>query len=139
MPAYQYRCANKHVTTKLYRVRDYVEAVDCEECNLVAQRLFTPPILVKVAADVCYDSPVTGEPITSHAARVEDMKRHDCIPYDPEMKTDFIRRREESQQQFEAQIEQTVYEEVAKMDSGKRARLANELVEQGADVEVVRQ
>lgn len=136
---YEYRCANKHVTTKLYRVRDYVEAVDCEECDLVAQRLFTPPILVKVSADVCYDSPVTGEPITSHAARVEDMKRHDCIPYDPEMKHDFVRRREESQKQFEEQIENTVCREVANMSADKRARLANELITHGADVEVVRQ
>ena len=139
MPAYQYRCANKHVTTKLYRVRDYVEAVDCVECNLVSQRLFSPPILVKVSADVCYDSPVTGEPITSHAARVEDMKRHDCIPYDPEMKHDFVRRREESQKQFEEQIENTVCREVANMSADKRARLANELITHGADVEVVRQ
>lgn len=139
MPAYLYRCANQHQTTKLYRVRDYVEAVDCEQCDLVAQRVFTPPIMVKVAADVCYDSPVTGEHITSHAARNEDLKRHNCVPYDPEMKKDAHRRQQDRQEQFEAQVEETVCHEIAKLSSGQREKLINEVVNQGADVEVVRQ
>lgn len=138
MPAYLYRCANKHETTKLYRVRDYVEAVDCEICDLVAQRVFTPPLMVKVAADVCYDSPITGAPITSQAARQEDMKRHGCIPYDPEMKKDAARKQQDAQQALDSAIETTVAEQIAGMSSGRRERLANEVVHQGADVEVVR-
>lgn len=112
--------------------------MDCSQCDLAAVRLFTPPLLVKVAADVCYDSPVTGEPITSHAARVEDLKRHDCIPYDPEMKTDYHRRREESQAALERAVDDTVAQEVAKLSSGQREKLVNEVVHGGATVDVRR-
>lgn len=138
VPLYEYRCANQHLTQKLYRVRDYVEAVDCERCDLAAVRVFSPPVMVKASPDVCYDSPIDGKPITSHAARREDMQRHDCIEYDPEMKTDALRRQQESEQALDASIEQTVYREVAKLPKVKKDRLIKEVLHQGATAEVVR-
>jgi hypothetical protein len=66
------------------------------------------------------------------------MARHGCVEYDPGMKQDAERKREESQQQFEAAIEQTVYSEIAKMPSEKKIRLAREVVEGGLTPEPVR-
>ena len=138
MPAYAYRCANQHETTKFYRVRDYVEAVDCDQCDLAAVRIFTPPVMVKTAADVRYDSPIDGRPITSQAARQDDLKRHDCIPYDPEIKKDAVRWQKERQDAFDAKVDQTVSTEIARMPSRKRQELVKEVVGMGANLEVNR-
>ena len=137
-PAYSYRCANKHETTKFFRVRDYVEAVDCDQCELAAVRVFTVPVMVTAKPDLCYDSPVTGKPITSWAAREEDLKRHNCIEYDPEMKKDSDRRNQERDAALDASIEQSVSRQIAKMSSAKRQQLIKEVVGQGVTAEVKR-
>lgn len=117
----------------------YQSSVPCGTCEDQADRIFTAPVLVKVAQDVHYESPITGQPIRSHAARKEDMARHGAVEYDPEMKRDYDRRREDSQRQFEAGLEQTVTEEIAKMPSEKKARLAREVIDGGLITEAVRQ
>lgn len=138
MPTYSYTCADGHETLVMVPVRLYQPIVPCGTCEEMAERKFTSPSLVKVAVDVRYTSPITGEPITSHAARREDMARHGCVEYDPCMKQDVDRRREESMQAFEAGIERTVSEEIAKMTPAKRQKLAKEVVEQGLTTEAVR-
>ena len=104
-----------------------------------ASRIFTAPILVAVAQDVRYASQVTGEPISSHAARREDMARHGAVEYDPGMKQDYERRRDESMAQFEAGIDRTVAEDIAKLSSDQRTRLAREVIEGGLTTDAVRQ
>lgn len=115
-----------------------MEAVDCEKCDLAAVRVFTPPVMVKVACDVRYDSPIDGKPITSHAARIEDMKRNDCIEYDPEMKKDAARRQADRQAALESAVEETVCLEVAKLPKQKKDQLVKEVVNQGMTLETVR-
>lgn len=137
IPAYSYRCANKHETLKFLRVKDYEEAVDCGQCDLVAVRVFTAP-MVKVAVDVCYDSPIDKCPITSHAARREDMKRNGCIEYDPEMHKDVARRKQEADAAMDASIDETVHREVAKLPKAKKDQLIKEVTRQGVTAEVVR-
>lgn len=139
MPTYTYRCADGHPTLVMVPVSLYQPTVPCETCSEIAEREFTVPVLVKVAQDVHYTSPVTGQPIQSHAARREDMARHGAVEYDPGMTQDYDRRREESQQQFEAGIDQTVSEAIAKMPSAARAQLAREVIEGGVTTEAVRQ
>lgn len=139
MPTYEYQCHAGHVTHHVTSYRNYQESVPCGTCTEMAQRVFTPPVMVKAAQDVHYTSPVTGEVIQSHAQRREDMARHGAIEYDPEMKKDVDRRREESMQQFEASIDRTVEEEIAKMPSAKRAQLAREVIDEGLIAEAVRQ
>lgn len=138
MPCYSYRCANKHETAKFFRVKDYVEAVDCEKCDLAAVRIWTVPVMVKVASDCRYDSPIDGQPITTHAARREDLKRNDCVEYDPEMKKDASRKQRERTEQFEAAVDETVAKEIAKMPAKKKAKLVQEVVHQGLTAEAVR-
>ena len=138
MPTYPYRCANKHETVKFFRVKDYEEAVDCDKCDLAAVRIFTAPVMVKAAQDVRYTSPVDDRPITTHAARREDMKRHDCIEYDPEMRKDAARKHRERSEAFERGVEETVAQEIAKMPAKKKAKLVQEVVHQGLTTEAVR-
>lgn len=139
MPTYSYKCPDGHTTLVMVPVSMYQSSVPCGTCEDQAERIFTAPVLVKVAQDVHYESPITGQPIRSHAARKEDMARHECVEYDPEMKRDYDRRREDSQRQFEAGIEQTVTEEIAKMPSAKKAQLAREVIDGGLITEAVRQ
>lgn len=116
-----------------------MEAVDCEACDLAAVRIFTPPIMVQASADVCYDSPIDGRPITTHAARRDDLARNGCIEYDPEMKSDMARRKQERQDAFEAAMDETVKTEIGKMSSGTRAVLKKEVINMGMSLEVTRE
>jgi hypothetical protein len=115
-----------------------VEAVDCEQCDLAAVRIFTPPIMVKASQDICYNSPIDGRPITSQAARRDDLARHGCIPYDPEMKTDADRKQRERQDSLDRAVEATVAREITKMPTAKKAQLRKEVMNQGLTAEVVR-
>lgn len=138
MPTYLYRCGNRHEITKFFRVKEYVEAVDCEQCDLAAVRVFTPLAVAVVKPDLCYDSPVDGTPITSWAARREDLKRNGCIEYDPEMKKDAARRKRERQDAFEKNIETTAKEAMGRLSPTKRAQLKQEIVNRGINLEVKR-
>lgn len=124
--------------TKFFRVKDYEEAVDCDQCDLAAVRIFTAPAMVKAAVDCRFASPIDGRPITTHAARREDMKRHDCIEYDPEMRKDVVRRHQDRSAQFENAVDETVAKEIAKMPAEKKAKLVQEVVHQGLTTEAVR-
>jgi hypothetical protein len=119
-------------------VKDHDSAVSCEECDLVAQQVITAPLSVRVKADLCYDSPIDGKPVTTWAAREEDLKRNGCIPYDPEMKKDAERKQQERQQALDTQIEHTVHSTIAKWPDKKKRQLKQELVNQGVDCQIVR-
>lgn len=138
MPTYLYRCPNGHATEEFRSVSHHTAVIACPFCMTRATQVITAPRFVKVAQDVCYDSPIDGTPITSHAARREDMKRHDCIEYDPEMKKDYERKRNESQQAFEQTIEESVAHDIARMPNHKKQQLIREVVHEGLTAEPVR-
>jgi hypothetical protein len=87
---------------------------------------------------VCYDSPIDGTPITSWAAREEDLKKHGCRPYDPEMKTDYTNRLKREDEALDAAVHATGEEAVEKMPTAKRAKLASDLLDKGAQIEYAR-
>lgn len=111
---------------------------ECYECGGTASQIITAPLLVKASADVCYDSPIDGRPVTSHAQRQEDMKRAQCVPYDPDMKVDQLRRIQAQDAAMDHAIESQVEEAVSKMPTATRAKLYSEVVEQGFDCTVER-
>ena len=137
MPQYLYSCRAGHTYQRFSTVSEHSPVSVCE-CGQQASQIITAPTLVKVAADVCYDSPIDGAPITSHHARLEDMKRHGCVEYDPEMKTDYERRIKEGDDKLDALIDAHVEETIEKMPTAKRAQLYSEMVEQGMTADVVR-
>lgn len=134
---YTYRCSQGHTFEIHRRVADH-QPVEVCDCGVEAPQVLHAPVMVKVACDVRYTSPIDDQPITSHHARLEDLKRHDCVPYDPEMKTDARRRAAESQAQLESAVEQTVCEEIGKLSHAKKTQLIQEVVHQNMTVEPVR-
>ena|SRR3990167_1009282 len=137
MPQYLYHCRGNHTFLRFSTVSEHSPIAMCA-CGQQASQVITAPTLVKVAADVCYDSPIDGRPITSHDAWKEDLKRHDCVAYDPEMKTDAARRIDEADAHLDRLVDAHVEEAIEKMPTAKRAQLWSEMTEQGLSADVVR-
>lgn len=110
----------------------------CPVCDGLSQQILTAPTMVKVCADVRYDSPVTGKAITNWHAREEDLKRTNCRPYDPEMRTDMDRRVQQEDADLDRAIDATIEEAVEKMSTAKRAQLASDLLDKSATLEYAR-
>lgn len=138
MPFYAYQCANGHRFELFLTVVDHVDHWPCHDCREQAVQVITAPMLVSCAKDVCYDSPIDGRPITSWDAHREDLKRNGCIPYDPEMKTDTVRRRKQEDAALDKSVEQQAEELCEKMPTQQRAQLWSELTEQGVSAECIR-
>ncbi len=94
------------------------------------------PIVFK-SQDICYDSPIDGRPITSKQARLQDLARSNCVPYDPDQKQDYTRRIEAQEAALEKAVDRTVDSEIANMPARKREKLEAEL-QGGMTVESVR-
>ena len=138
MPFYVYLCPRQHVFELFLPVKDHRGTWPCHDCRETATQVITAPMMVKVAQDVCYDSPIDGAPITSWAAREEDLKRHHCRPYDPEQKTDYMNRQKASDAALDRSIETYAEEMVAHMPTAQRGALYSELTEQGVDAQIER-
>jgi hypothetical protein len=139
VPQYSYSCPNGHSFMVFNSVANHSPMELCTHCGTLGEQIITAPMMVKVAADVRYDSPVTGEPITSWEQRKEDLKKHNCIEYDPEMKKDQERRQKEKLDALDKSIDTTVEAAIEKMPGRQRAKLHSEVVEQGLTAEVTRQ
>ena len=153
MPFHDFRCPVGHVTEQF--VGHDVDSIPCPKCvictpecadshipgydvihvGLMAKKVFLKAPKGYVQGDVCYDSPIDGRPITTMKARAEDMKRNNCVPYDPEQKTDYKRRIDEGNAKLEKKMGQTVEAEIEKMPPRKRELLASELKHNNVDVE----
>jgi hypothetical protein len=137
MPFYDYSCPDGHLFTKYFSVSNHVGELYCD-CGELAKQIISSPAMVKVAPSIAYDSPIDGRPITTWAAREEDLKRNNCRPYDPEMKTDAANYRKEQQAKLEAALDETVAETITKMPTKDRGKLYADLTEKGEDIVVER-
>lgn len=129
MPLHDFRCERGHVTEEL--VAQGVDEITCS-CYLPATKVFLTAPMGFVQADVCYDSPIDGRPITNRQARIEDMKRNNCIEYDPEMKKDAARRLSDGDAALENAVGESVDAAIAAMPARKREKLESEM-NAGAD------
>ncbi len=140
MPTYVYKCecGYSHEHFHAMRLLGAYRCL-CDKCGkTMIETIIQAPLLVKAAADVCYDSPIDGRPITNWHARQEDLKRNHCLPYDPEMKTDAARMHKEADDRLDKQVDVSVESAIEKMDGRTRGKLASELLDQSAGVELVR-
>ena len=135
MPLYEYQCGNGHFFMKFLTRVNHSPIWVCDTCGEVGQQVIGAPLVVKVAEDVCYDSPIDGQPVTSWAARANDLARNHCVPYDPGMRQDHERRLQESDKAIDASIEQHVERAIEKMPTAQRGKLYSELTEQGTSLE----
>ena len=124
-PIYEYVCPEGHYFDRYLPLANYAEPQRCQ-CGREGRKLFPRVHLIRTK-DIHYDSPIDGRPITSEAARREDLARSNCQPYDPEMKTDYNRRSKDSETALEKAFDDTVDREIAAMPARKREKLEAEL------------
>lgn len=141
MPIYVYNCPKHGRFERVFRVSEYRRVVECE-CGTESKRVITPvtvviPSHMSATGVSSYESPVSGEIITTQRQRLNDMAAHNCIEYDPGMKQDADRRLIEEENRLDALVDDHVEREFAAMPSDKLERLSNE-IERGASVEVMR-
>ena len=137
MPTYEYECPKGHEFERILPVARYDEPQTCE-CGNVAQKLISRPALAWAAREVNYDCPITGIPITSMAQHKDNLARHGCQQYDPEMRKDADNFRKRTQEALEKSVDETVEAAIEKMPSRKKEVLERELTS-GMDVDIVRQ
>lgn len=141
MPQYVYQC--RKCGDNLLRwctVKNFTDQpnLSCQSCDVQMSVIIQPPLLVKAAPDVCYDSPIDGSHITSWDKRREDLKRNGCREYDPGMKQDYHQRIQESEASLEKNLASTIEETIEKMPTAKRGKLYSELTDQGLTTDVVK-
>lgn len=127
MPTHDHLCRRCNVVEERFVPRSELDAQQVHVCGEPMERVFTAFPFTFIGPDVCYDSPIDGRHVTSRQARIEDLKRSGCIAYDPEMKTDYMRRIKESEAALERSVEATVDREIAQMPARKREKLEAEL------------
>jgi len=137
MPLYTYECKNGHQFDRILRLKDYKQPQTCK-CGAKAERKIMPTM---VNCDMQpwdrYISPVSGKPITSYKERREDMKKHDCVDYEPSLRKHQTKHIQDEEAKLEKAMDETVEKEVEKMPIRKREKLAEELTS-GADCEYMR-
>lgn len=106
------------------------------ECGEIAEKLITIPA-IWTKPDICYDSPIDGRPITSEKARKEDLARSNCVPYDPEIKTDYQRRIEREERLLDKAVDETVEKQFSSYSPRQMEILESEL-KSGLTAEPVR-
>lgn len=137
MPTYVYHCGHGHYETKYIPLSAHSPISVCA-CGAVSQQVITAPVLVAAQPECRYDSPIDGTPITSWAARRNDLAKHGCRPYDEGMKQDYLRMQDEKQKDLDASIEQSVERSIEKMSTAERGKLWNEVTRGGVDMSVER-
>jgi hypothetical protein len=133
MPLYEWKCQDGCYVETYLTVFQHSGGQVCQQHGHVMEQVIGAPLMVKVKPDIAYDSPIDGTVITSWQARQEDLKRHNCVEYDPEMKRDYERSMDANDRQLEQAVETSVEEVIEKMPTAKRGRLYSELMEQGVD------
>lgn len=136
MPLHDHTCQAGHTFERLIPIAELHVPQHCQ-CGAPAKRVFLRFPMAYVQGDICYDSPVDGRHITNKHARIEDLARHNCVPYDPSMKAEHMRRIKESDDAIGRDIERHFDAEVSAMPARKRELLEQEL-RSGADLEITR-
>lgn len=141
MPRYQYNCKKCGDFDRILRVADHVRELPCM-CGETARQVITAPTVVipthmSATGQTAYESPSTGNIITSERERKNDLAASGCIEYEPGMKQDADRRKVAEEKALDAAVDETVEREFATMPTAKLEQLTNEL-SSGAEVETVR-
>lgn len=136
MPVYCYRCHSGHAFERYLPLARYQEPQICD-CGELSEKVIKPT-MVFVRPEIRYTSPIDGRVITSQAQRADDLARSDCVPYDPELKKDHMRKLKEQDEALDKAVDETVDKTIALMPARKKEKLQAEL-EGGLTTELVRQ
>lgn len=130
MPTYVYRCDHGHTFEWFWPLSRHTSTQMCV-CGAMAHQVITAPLMVTAQPECRYDSPIDGAVIDSWAKRRNDLAKHNCQEYDPEMKTDALNRAKEKERALDKSVDETVERIFEKMPTKQRGKLASEVVEQG--------
>ena len=134
MPTYSYRCECGKTFDRILRLKDFDTPQMCV-CGKQASRVIMAPAVIGDYAG--YQCPVTGNWVEGRKAHQENLARTGCRVLEPGETEATIRRRQEQEAAYDAQIERTVEELVKAMPQEKQNRLEVELTS-GVSTEVVR-
>lgn len=138
MPLHDTKCENcGSVEERFIPLKCLGYPMWCAKCHGTVQVVYLRAPLGFVQRDICYDSPIDGRPITSKMARTEDLRRNECVEWDPGMKQDFLRGQRDREAALDKMVDSTVDEFVATAPARKLEKLEQEL-HAGASVEVKR-
>lgn len=133
---YEYECQNGHHFERVMPVSDYDKPQVCD-CGSPGHKIITRAPFGIVQGPCVYDSPIDGRIISSWAERRDDLARHGCQPYDPEMKRDAETYRRRQDEALDRSVDATVEAAFEKMPARQKEQLSNELT-RGASADIVR-
>lgn len=141
MPQYVYECPKHGRFERILRVAEHRSVVECE-CGTESRQVITPitvviPSHMSATGVSAYESPVSGEIITTQRQRANDLAENGCIEYDPGMKQDADRRVKEDDEKLDKLVDETFDREFTAMPGEKREALINEIAS-GSAAETVR-
>jgi putative FmdB family regulatory protein len=106
VPVYEYQCPEGHVVNALRRVVDRDRVPECPCGHLTQKVILTPP---RVFGDYeGYESPASGKWISGRRARVEDLKRTHCRPYEEGERQEFERRQAAVDRELDTTVDEVV-------------------------------
>lgn len=130
MPLYDAQCENCTVIVEfLASVEDCLKTPHCRNCGAATARVFLRPPMAIVKFPAAggheYVSPVSGKPITTERQRRDDMKRHDCRPYEgfQQEAKEAQRRVAEDEKKSDAKLDDSVRKAYHQLSPEKRRHL----------------
>ena len=137
MPKYDYVCAAGHLTERVTTIAAYQKQITCD-CGREALRCITEAPVGFVKGNLpAYACPITGNIIDGRKAHEENLARHGCRILETGERENVIKQKAREEAAFDAAVEATAEEFVAKLPTAKLEQLGREL-ESGADVVVER-
>jgi len=83
-----------------------------------------------------YQSPSSGKWITSRAERREDLKRTNCVEYEPSMVQEVEKKRAVEDRELDKKIDEHVETTISKMSTREQEQLGSEL--ESLDIEITK-
>lgn len=134
MPIYAYTCHAGHAFDRYLPVARYAEPQTCECGEASDKRICAPMVVTDLPG---YQSPVDGRWVEGKRARREDLARNNCVPYEPSMKQEYMKKVERSEQALDKALDRQIEAEIHQMPARKRELLEQEL-KSGTELQLTR-
>lgn len=106
MPIYEYQCPRGHITERYSTVEARLAETACCCGKIAIRAILSPP---RVFGDYAgYESPATGMWVEGRRARVEDLKRSGCRPYEGGEREELVRRQAVNDRKTDAVVDEAV-------------------------------
>ena len=78
MPLYEYACPNGHYQERIFAVKDRAAVIDCEQCDMLAERILSMPVVQTIATHLRGTDLCDGQGYLDHNLRD---RRTGKVPY----------------------------------------------------------